>query len=105
MLYQLSYPAIPRKREAHPTHRPTLPQALSGLTHGYAKHLVGNPGEGINHYHGPKRKTRNTRATGRSPEGPHPLHCTDSALRLHIKRPHAYRPIPHLDPALRARLQ
>ncbi len=29
---------------------------------------------------------------------------TDSALRLHIKRPHAYRPIPHLDPALRARL-
>ena len=27
------------------------------------------------------------------------------ALRLHIKRPHAYRPIPHLDPALRARLQ
>ena len=25
-------------------------------------------------------------------------------LRLHIKRPHAYRPIPHLDPALRARL-
>ena len=31
--------------------------------------------------------------------------ATDSALRLHIKRPHAYRPIPHLDPALRARLQ
>jgi hypothetical protein len=28
-----------------------------------------------------------------------------SALRLHLKRPHAYRPIPHLDPALRARLQ
>ena len=28
-----------------------------------------------------------------------------AALRLHIKRPHAYRPIPHLDPALRARLQ
>ena len=27
-----------------------------------------------------------------------------AALRLHIKRPHAYRPIPHLDPALRARL-
>ena len=26
-------------------------------------------------------------------------------LRLYIKRPHAYRPIPHLDPALRARLQ
>ena len=31
--------------------------------------------------------------------------ATDSALRLHIKRPHNYRPIPHLDPALRARLQ
>jgi hypothetical protein len=31
--------------------------------------------------------------------------ATDSALRIHIKRPHAYRPIPHLDPALRARLQ
>jgi hypothetical protein len=30
--------------------------------------------------------------------------ATDSALRLHLKRPHAYRPIPHLDPALRARL-
>ena len=28
-----------------------------------------------------------------------------SALRLHLKRPHAYHPIPHLDPALRARLQ
>ena len=28
-----------------------------------------------------------------------------AALRLHLKRPHAYRPIPHLDPALRARLQ
>jgi hypothetical protein len=27
------------------------------------------------------------------------------ALRLHLKRPHAYRPIPHLDPALRDRLQ
>ena len=27
-----------------------------------------------------------------------------AALRLHLKRPHAYRPIPHLDPALRARL-
>ena len=27
------------------------------------------------------------------------------ALRIHLKRPHAYRPIPHLDPALRARLQ
>ena len=26
------------------------------------------------------------------------------ALRLHIKRLHAYRPIPHLDPAIRARL-
>ncbi|MDP6736755.1 MAG: hypothetical protein QF732_09700 [Nitrospinaceae bacterium] len=24
---------------------------------------------------------------------------------LHPKRPHTYRPIPHLDPALRARLQ
>ena len=31
--------------------------------------------------------------------------ATDSALRIHLKRPHAYRPIPHLDPALRARLQ
>ena len=31
--------------------------------------------------------------------------ATDSALRLHLKRPHAYRHIPHLDPALRARLQ
>ena len=28
-----------------------------------------------------------------------------AALRLHLKRPHAYRPLPHLDPALRARLQ
>ena len=28
-----------------------------------------------------------------------------AALRLHLKRPHAYRPVPHLDPALRARLQ
>ena len=28
-----------------------------------------------------------------------------AALRLHLKRPHAYRSIPHLDPALRARLQ
>ena len=28
-----------------------------------------------------------------------------SALRLHLKRPHAYRPIPHLDPSLHARLQ
>jgi hypothetical protein len=28
-----------------------------------------------------------------------------AALRLHLKRPHAYRPIPHLDPELRARLQ
>ena len=27
-----------------------------------------------------------------------------AALRLHIKRPHHYRPIPHLDPALRDRL-
>ena len=26
------------------------------------------------------------------------------ALRIHIKSPHSYRPIPHLDPALRARL-
>ena len=31
--------------------------------------------------------------------------ATDSALRLHLKRPHAYRPVPHLDPAIRARLQ
>ena len=28
-----------------------------------------------------------------------------AALRLHLKRPHVYRPVPHLDPALRARLQ
>lgn len=28
-----------------------------------------------------------------------------AALRLHLKRSHAYRPIPHLDPVLRARLQ
>ncbi len=27
------------------------------------------------------------------------------ALRLHLNRPHAYHPIPHLDPALRAQLQ
>ena len=27
-----------------------------------------------------------------------------AALRIHLKRPHAYRPIPHLDRALRARL-
>ena len=27
------------------------------------------------------------------------------ALRLHLNRPHVYRPIPHLDPALHARLQ
>ena len=27
-----------------------------------------------------------------------------AALRLHVKRAHAYRPIPHLDPAIRARL-
>ena len=27
------------------------------------------------------------------------------ALRLHLNRPHVYRPIPHLDPTLRARLQ
>ena len=27
------------------------------------------------------------------------------AHRLHLNRPHAYHPIPHLDPALRARLQ
>jgi len=26
------------------------------------------------------------------------------ALRIHLKRPHAYRPIPHLDPSLHARL-
>jgi hypothetical protein len=31
--------------------------------------------------------------------------ATDSALRIHLKRPHNYRPIPHLDPALRDRLQ
>ncbi|MDB4807918.1 hypothetical protein OAH51_00500 [Verrucomicrobia bacterium] len=31
--------------------------------------------------------------------------ATDSALRIHLNRPHAYRPIPHLDPALHARLQ
>ena len=30
--------------------------------------------------------------------------ATDSALRLHLKRPHSYRPIPQLDPAIRARL-
>ena len=30
--------------------------------------------------------------------------ATDSALRLHLKRPHAYRPVPHLDPALHTRL-
>ena len=28
-----------------------------------------------------------------------------AALRIHLKRPHAYRPIPHLDPALHTRLQ
>ena len=28
-----------------------------------------------------------------------------AALRLHLKRPHAYRPVPHLDPAIRARLE
>ena len=28
-----------------------------------------------------------------------------AALRIHLKRPHHYRPIPHLDPALHARLQ
>ena len=28
-----------------------------------------------------------------------------AALRLHLKRPHAYRPIPHLDLAIRARLE
>ena len=28
-----------------------------------------------------------------------------AALRLHVKRPHHYRPVPHLDTALRARLQ
>ena len=28
-----------------------------------------------------------------------------AALRMHLKRPHAYRSIPHLDPALRARLE
>ncbi len=28
-----------------------------------------------------------------------------AALRIHLKRPHAYRPIPHLDPSLHARLQ
>ena len=28
-----------------------------------------------------------------------------AALRIHLKRPHAYRPVPHLDPALRVRLQ
>ena len=38
----------------------------------------------------------------RPPEAPHPLL---HALRLHIKRPHHYRPIPHLDPALLERLQ
>jgi len=30
-------------------------------------------------------------------------HC--AAQRLHLKRPQAYRPGPHLDPAIRARLQ
>ena len=30
--------------------------------------------------------------------------ATDSALRLHIKRPHNYRPVPHLDPAFHTRL-
>gem|GEM_PF-4922633 len=29
---------------------------------------------------------------------------TRSSVRVHIKRLHAYRPIPHLDPAIRARL-
>jgi hypothetical protein len=28
-----------------------------------------------------------------------------AALRIHLNRPHAYHPIPHLDPALHARLQ
>ena len=28
-----------------------------------------------------------------------------AALRIHFKRPHAYRPVPHLDRALRVRLQ
>ena len=28
-----------------------------------------------------------------------------AALRLHLKRTHAYRPVPHLDPAIRARLE
>ena len=28
-----------------------------------------------------------------------------AALRIHLKRPHAYRPVPHLDRALRVRLQ
>ena len=28
-----------------------------------------------------------------------------AGLRLHIKRPHHYRPVPPLDPALRARLK
>ena len=28
-----------------------------------------------------------------------------AGLRLHIKRAHAYRPVPHLDPAIRVRLQ
>jgi len=27
------------------------------------------------------------------------------ALRLHLNRPHAYHPVPHLDPAIRVRLQ
>ena len=27
------------------------------------------------------------------------------AIRLHLKRPHAYRPVPHLDRALRTRLE
>ena len=30
--------------------------------------------------------------------------ATDSALRMHLNRPHAFHPIPHLDPALRDRL-
>jgi hypothetical protein len=29
---------------------------------------------------------------------------TRASVRVHIKRLHAYRPIPHLDPAIRARL-
>ena len=31
--------------------------------------------------------------------------AANSALHLQVKRPHAYRPIEHLDPALRARLE